>query len=195
VSWSLPQQAFALHARFPAAKVRLTPKLLDCRCEIQPTAASRTYTVRIRYDRRRYPTTRVIVPKLESRPGESLPHIFKGGWLCLHLEEDWDQDMLLADTTLPWTSEWLIHYEIWKFTGEWYGGGEWPPRRTADQTTANRVMMSASTAALPGAEIGERHGTRRACSALCLSPNLPTWGPCSRPAAARNTSASATSTN
>ena len=24
---------------------------------------------------------------------------------------------------------WLVHYEIWLVTGEWYGGGDWPPRR------------------------------------------------------------------
>jgi hypothetical protein len=149
VSWSLTHQAFALHARFPAAKVRLSPRLLDCRCEIQPTAASRTYTVRITYTGRRYPIVRVIEPNLESRPDVSLPHVFEDGSLCLHLEEDWDPGMLIADTIVPWASEWLIHYEIWRFTGEWYGGGEWPPRRTAEQTTANNVIMSASTAAIP----------------------------------------------
>jgi hypothetical protein len=35
----------------------------------------------------------------------------------------------IADTIVPWTAEWLVHYEIWLMTGEWYGGGDWPPRR------------------------------------------------------------------
>ena len=56
MSRSLPQQAFALRERFPAAKVKLNPKLLDCRFDIKPTAASRTYTVRITYTGLRYPT-------------------------------------------------------------------------------------------------------------------------------------------
>jgi hypothetical protein len=149
VSWSLPQQAFALHARLPAAKVKLTPKLLECRCEIQPTAASRTYTLRVTYARQRYPAVWVLAPDLESRPGASLPHVFQDGSLCLHLDGDWTADMLIADTIVPWTSEWLIHYEIWKFTGEWYGGGEWPPRRSAEQMTSSGVIMSAATAAVP----------------------------------------------
>ena len=34
--------------------------------------------------------------------------------------------MLIADTIVPWTCEWLIHYEIWLATGEWHGGGEEP---------------------------------------------------------------------
>ena len=45
--------------------------------------------------------------------------------------------MLMVDTTVPWTSEWLLNYEIWLATGTWYGGGEWPPRRNhADQEHA-----------------------------------------------------------
>jgi hypothetical protein len=34
--------------------------------------------------------------------------------------------MSIADTVLPWTTEWLYHYEIWLITGEWTGGGDWP---------------------------------------------------------------------
>jgi hypothetical protein len=37
--------------------------------------------------------------------------------------------MSIADTIVPWTAEWLVHYEIWLMTGEWYGGGDCPPRR------------------------------------------------------------------
>ena len=31
--------------------------------------------------------------------------------------------MYLAETILPWASEWLAHYEGWLYTGEWKGGG------------------------------------------------------------------------
>lgn len=31
--------------------------------------------------------------------------------------------MLLADTILPWTSEWLLHYELWLVMGRWAGSG------------------------------------------------------------------------
>ena len=88
------------------------------------------------------------MPALESRPGESLPHMFENGSLCLHLEEDWTTDMLLADTLVPWTSEWLIHYEIWRFTGVWYGGGEWPPPRTwrTRQPTTGGIMSESAVA-------------------------------------------------
>jgi hypothetical protein len=140
---SLADQAFALRERFANARVMLKPTVLDWTGTIQPTAMSRTYTVRITYTRRSYPKVRIVAPKLESRPGESLPHVFSNGTLCLHVEEDWTPDMLIVNTTVPWTSEWLIHYEIWKFTGEWYGGGEWPPRRS-DGAAASDVIFPGS---------------------------------------------------
>lgn len=31
--------------------------------------------------------------------------------------------MLLVDTIVPWSSEWLFHYEMWKGTGIWFGDG------------------------------------------------------------------------
>jgi hypothetical protein len=141
---SLAQQAFALRARFPETKARLTTKRLDWTGELQPAALSRTYRVRVTYELRAYPKVTVLSPRLESRPGKSLPHVFADGSLCLHLEDDWNSGMLLVDTIVPWTSEWLIQYEIWKFTGEWYGGGEWPPTRRASIATEEDVMLAGS---------------------------------------------------
>jgi hypothetical protein len=132
VTHSLVQQAFALRGRFPDVNAVLTPRRLVWTGAIQPTAMSRVYAVRIAYAMGRYPEVRVLRPGLETRFGETLPHVFGDGSLCLHLEDEWTPDMLIVDTTVPWTAEWLINYEVWKATGEWYGGGEWPPRRPAD---------------------------------------------------------------
>jgi hypothetical protein len=87
------------------------------------------YTVRITLIEGRFPRVDVLDPALEGRPGESIPHLFGDGSLCLHLEDEWVPTMLMVDTTVPWTSEWLLNYEVWKAIGVWYGGGEWPPRR------------------------------------------------------------------
>jgi hypothetical protein len=141
---SLAQQAFALRAAFPHTSAKLTATLLDWTGDLQPTTLSRTYTVRVVYRLDRFPNVTVLEPTLESRPGESLPHVFDDGSLCLHLEHDWTPNMLLVDTTLPWTAEWLIHYELWKHTGAWYGGGEWPPARNPDVATATDAMLSPS---------------------------------------------------
>ena len=32
--------------------------------------------------------------------------------------------MLIVDTIVPWTAEWLLHYEVWLATGEWLGDGD-----------------------------------------------------------------------
>lgn len=130
---NLARQAFGLRAKFPNARTKLTPTSFSWTATLQPHLASRIYTVRITVSQRGYPRVEVLEPALEARPGESIPHRFGDGSLCLHLEDEWKTAMLMVDTTVPWTCEWLLNYEIWLATGVWYGGGEWPPRRQLDQ--------------------------------------------------------------
>lgn len=126
---NLVRQAFTLRARFPEATTKLTPTRFTWTGKLQPNQLARAYRVRIVLVDGRYPKIDVLDPVLEGRPGESIPHRFEDNSLCLHLEDEWNTSMLMVDTTVPWTSEWLLNYEIWKATGVWYGGGEWPPRR------------------------------------------------------------------
>lgn len=126
------QQAFALHARFPEVRADIKRGRLIWTGAIQPTPLSRTYRVQITYMAGRVPVVRVQEPVLEGRPDEPLPHVYGDGTLCLHLAGEWTPEMLIVDTTLPWTAEWLINYEIWQATGGWHGGGEWPLSRGPD---------------------------------------------------------------
>jgi hypothetical protein len=71
-----------------------------------------------------------ILDALATREGESLPHVYRDGTLCLHLSGEWNENMYFVDSIVPWTAEWLANYEIWLATGDWHGGGEWPPRRS-----------------------------------------------------------------
>lgn len=64
-----------------------------------------------------------MTPKLRALPDSDIPHRFKDGCLCLHLNGEWDSTMLISETIIPWTAEWLLHYELWLATGEWHGGG------------------------------------------------------------------------
>lgn len=144
---SLVRQAFALRGAFPKAKTKLTPTRFTWTDTLQPTELSRVYTVRVILNAGPYyPKVRVICPLLETRPGESIPHLFDDGSLCLHLEDEWNSTMLMVDSTVPWTSEWLFNYEIWMGTGTWYGGGEWPPRRhEVEGDDAVSVLPSTAT--------------------------------------------------
>jgi hypothetical protein len=81
---------------------------------------------------RQQPRVRILAPRLKHRPGHhegDLPHVY---WddpispaLCLfdHETGEWTPFSLLADTTIPWTVDWLGCYEGWRATGEWTGGG------------------------------------------------------------------------
>jgi hypothetical protein len=84
---------------------------LDCTTTLRPSPASRTYTVRLIYRHGR-PRVTVTDPPLALRPGaKTLPHVYPGDELCLYYPGQWN-NMLLATTILPWTTEWLMHYEL-----------------------------------------------------------------------------------
>lgn len=120
-SLSLPQQALALRYYFPDAVITITGSRLAWTGVITPTPLSRNYTVRITYRAGEYP--RVVIADPPLRPDEDglLPHFYRDGSLCLHQEDQWDGSMFIADTILPWTAEWLAHYELWRRSGVWYG--------------------------------------------------------------------------
>ena len=124
---SVAEQAFVLRGAFPAAKVSLRHGRLTWVGDLQPTALGRWYTVRIEYQNGQFPTVRVISPVLQDRDGEPPPHRYSDGALCLHKRGEWNSGLRLVDTTVPWTLEWLAHYEVWLATGDWHGGGTWPP--------------------------------------------------------------------
>ncbi len=96
--------------------------------KLQPTSASVTYTVRVDHRMGQVPQVLVLDPPLERRPGEELPHVYRGDHLCLYYGDEFDDSKdFIAHTIVPWASEWLLHYELWLITGEWYGGGIHPP--------------------------------------------------------------------
>jgi hypothetical protein len=118
------RQLIAIRTVLPAASGTVRRGALDCIMPIQPSPASQTYTVRLRHRNGRRPQVTVTNPKLALHPdAQALPHVYPGDELCLYYPGQWKHDMLLATTILPWTAEWLMHYEIWLITGRWTGGG------------------------------------------------------------------------
>lgn len=125
-SLSPAMQGSALLGRFPGSELSMHGRSITWTASLQPTPLSREYTVRLTYAPDGYPPRVKVLSQLASRPGEPLPHVYSDGSLCLHAAGEWSRDMLIADTTVPWACEWLLHYEIWLATGEWHGGGEDP---------------------------------------------------------------------
>ena len=78
------------------------------------------------------PRVEILSPALRPRRGDAegmLPHVYYGPdgevTLCM-LDPDsseWSPADLLAETTVPWITDWLAAYEGWRATGEWTGTG------------------------------------------------------------------------
>jgi len=126
----LGRQRAAITALYPTAEVVLDRRELICTVGLRPTPLSRTYTIRLTYRHGEIPHITVVEPPLERHPdARALPHVYAGDELCLFYPGEWTTDKLLARTILPWTSEWLLHYEIWLVTNDWTGGGKHPSSR------------------------------------------------------------------
>jgi len=84
--------------------------------------------VRLRYKLTGSPEVEVLEPLLQKRGSDNPPHLYPGKKLCLYLPRigEWNKTMMLSQTIIPWTSEWLLNYEVWLATGEWSGGGLHP---------------------------------------------------------------------
>lgn len=90
-----------------------------------------TYRIEVRYRLGASPQVRVLTPKLVRLPGNvegQLPHVYppaEDPTLCLFdpRAEEWNASMYLAQTTVPWSLDWLACYELWLMTGRWTGGG------------------------------------------------------------------------
>ena len=124
---TLAQQLVAL-ARMPmTSHVSIKRSRLTWFGVIQPSPLSRTYSLRLTYGGGdRTPAVDVVDPQLRSEEVENLPHVYPGDELCLCYPWEWCGGKLIARTIIPWASEWLLHFEIFKLTGEWHGGGHEP---------------------------------------------------------------------
>ena len=129
---SVIEQVRLLRSRFANAKVRTrgsgTSRMLVAELQLRPEAWCSSYRVRILYVYGAPPAVLVIDPQpVKMAHGEVTPHLNEDGTLCLYNPEgdEWGPDRSIADTTVPWTSLWLLYYEDWLITGKWKGGG--PP--------------------------------------------------------------------
>jgi hypothetical protein len=120
---NVARQAMDLQRYFPDSKVSVGPGRLTWIGRITPSPLSATYVVEIRYSGYRRPVITVVSPPLTPPTGKCLKHVFAGDHPCVHFHDEWDASMSIATTIVPWTSEWLLHHEIFVATGQWTGGG------------------------------------------------------------------------
>ncbi len=139
---SIEQQIEAMAAIWPAFKMMgQEGRRALWRGPVRPLL--QTYQVGIVYEapvapmnipiRRLQPVVKILHPELRPRPGDPegrLPHVYYSGAandvsLCLLDPDggDWSASDLLAETTVPWTIDWLAAYEGWRATGTWTAPG------------------------------------------------------------------------
>jgi hypothetical protein len=101
------------------------------------------------------PLVHILEPKLKPRGGGSftdIPHLIfnptspEDSALCLFDPElrQWTPAMLIADTTLPWASEWLHHYELWHYDGVWRGPSAPGPRSIGEGLGQDKILPDAA---------------------------------------------------
>lgn len=120
------EQAAWMRSCHPAFRCEIDRGVLTCRGPLKPGPINATYDVAIRYRVGSWPT--VILPGNQLcplEPGGKIPHTYGPDEPCLFYpsRDSWRSDMRLSHTIVPWLSLWLTFYEMWRVTGEWYGGG------------------------------------------------------------------------
>ncbi len=87
------------------------------------------YLIRLVYQIEKAPKIFVMEPSRLLLPSDQikLKHVYnhEKQQLCLYYPkaEEWTSYQYISKTIIPWTIEWLYHYEIWLITGNWTGGG------------------------------------------------------------------------
>lgn len=123
VSQSLARQAFALRSVFPESRPELYQGRLTWEGRLQPHPLSASYDLRLRLTAGGTTQVFVTTPKLTPNADGMLPHVYGDGSLCLNRFGEWNFDMLVTDTLIPWACEWLVAYELWLATNLWMGDG------------------------------------------------------------------------
>lgn len=106
-----------------------------------PSPLSREYGMRIEFAQGGVPETYVDAPDLQALAGErTIPHLYGRNppQLCLYLPctYEWQPQMRIDLTIVPWSILWLFYFEEWLLSNDWKGGGLHPsgdnaPRRAA----------------------------------------------------------------
>jgi hypothetical protein len=143
---SLQQQLANLQLLHPTLKGSVDGGRLWAEGWLRGSPVTRLYRVRLEYAHGSWPRVLILEPSLERRhanqpvahtSGPTEPCLFTRG------DRDWHAGMYLGQSIVPWLQEWLVFYEAWRYTGDWYGSGTLPEsyyqlaEPTMDQTSVD----------------------------------------------------------
>lgn len=113
-------------------KIKFYKNRIECWFTVSPTSLSKEYNIHMYCRGNKRPKVFLYGENLLKIDEKNFPHIYgrniaeKKVELCLYYGKEWNKTKLIAETIVPWTVEWLAHYEIWLVTGNWNGGGIHP---------------------------------------------------------------------
>lgn len=136
---TLIQQYHALKRDFGFGEIqRIGYNQLIWKGTLKSSPIGDSYLVKITYHKGNVPKIYILDPPKLKLPKEKkrLEHVYDHGKqrLCLYYPKakEWKETMTISSTILPWTIDWLYHYEIWLITGSWSGGGIHPGSNKKD---------------------------------------------------------------
>lgn len=115
---NLGLQKLAMQKKFPSFKLYSSnPKNIYWIGYLQPKPEAQKYKIMVQYNLT--PRVYILSPDILMQA----PHRYSDYSLCLYHPNDrsYSPDMLVSDTIIPWTSEWLYFYELWLKEGVWWG--------------------------------------------------------------------------
>jgi hypothetical protein len=120
---NLEFHARSLNLSFPDAECSIVGQTLIWRGKLTPDYFCRTYDVEIEYKAFERPIVRVSPIGMEIPVRKLDIHMYEDGSLCLYNNDnkEWNSNIALAKSIIPWICEWLYFYEIWLVTRKWCG--------------------------------------------------------------------------
>lgn len=114
---------------------------LTWRYPATPSPLSREYGMRIEFAQGGVPETYVDAPDLQALAGgRTIPHLYRRNppQLCLYLPRtyEWQPQMRIDLTIVPWSVLWLFYFEEWLLSNDWKGGGLHPGDDSAGHRAA-----------------------------------------------------------
>jgi len=116
----LYHQKVLIERRYHYLECHIRNNVLVCTGWLQPEGCVDRYKVRIEYVVGFEPKTTILKPNIF--PSKHI-HMYRDHSVCLHYPPDmrWNEKIEINQYTIPWISEWIIFYEIYKMTGKWEG--------------------------------------------------------------------------
>jgi hypothetical protein len=130
---TLNEQIRLLKQYYPNGEITLDKnKGFEWVCSLKASPLGDIYKVKVTFEKEGKPKVYVVEPVKLLLAGNQLKlkHVYdhEKQQLCLYYPKnnEWHEGKMIASTIVPWTIEWLYHYELWLITEEWLGGGIHP---------------------------------------------------------------------